>query len=791
MAKRKADPSDAEPDTILADAQDAYKECEEAWSEQSTRELEDRKFSRLGGEHQWPEQVVRQRQIDGRPCHTTNFLDAFVKQVVNNCRQNKPAIKVHPVDDIADPDTAEVFSGLIRNIEATSDADVAYDRAVECAVDGGRGYFRINTKYTTDDTFDQDIVIESIGNPDSVKMDPYTTAADSSDWNVCFVLDSLSEKKFKREYKGAVESSFTTDDYSRLEAPWYQAKMIGVAEWWSREDIKRQIIACSLDEIPPALRASLDADKLMADTGLNLAIAEDQVHVIDLKVYEANKDLFDALGAKMIGKPRTVPSYKVTQRIISGVEVLETVEWAGKYIPIIPVYGDEVNIEGKRHFQSLITHAKDPQRRFNYWDSAATEMVALQPKAPYVGEEEAFLGVDAEKWANANTTSYAYLSHPKNTQAPQRQPPAVMPAAEIQQSIRAHDDIKATTGIYDASLGQRSNETSGKAILARQNQGNTGTFHFSDNQSRGIRQGGRVIIDLIPHVFSAARVVRTLGPDGKTPRNVPLKTPTQVPGPDGQPKQEQGPDGQMVAISKIYDLTVGKYDLTVSAGPSYNSRREEAASQMIELIRAYPQAAPLIGDLLAKNLDWPGADEIAARLKAMLPAQATGGESPDLVAAKQQLEQLSAVLKQLQGQNEALKADKATSAAADEARAQADLAKVANDTKKIRIDAFNAETNRFKAEFPKGVTLPAEAEPQIVAMVLRTIGQLLDSPDMIDAGGAVAEPEAESEIPGALEGPEPDWLQEDSAMIAEPEEAPEPANLPEGAEAPAQEPAPL
>lgn len=786
MSKAKA--KDAEPDKILDEAQDAYKECEEAWSEQSLREIDDRKFSRLGGEHQWPEGVIRQRKIDGRPCHTTNFLDAFVKQVVNNCRQNKPAIKVHPVDDVADPETAEVFSGLIRNIEAVSKADVAYDRAVECAVDGGRGYFRINTEYATDDTFDQDIIIKSISNPDSVKMDPYTTEADSSDWNVCFVLDSMPEKAFKRKYKGAVEASFASDDYSRLEAPWYQANMVGVAEWWARENIERQIIACALGEIPPELRANLDAEKLKADTGLDLAIAEDEVHVIDLKVYEANKELFEALGAEIIGRPRTVPSYKVTQRIISGVEVLETIEWAGKYIPIIPVFGDEVNIEGKRHFQSLITHAKDPQRRFNYWDNAATEMVALQPKVPFIGEEEAFNGVDSEKWAVANQQSFSFLSHPKGTQAPMRAPPAMMPAAEVQMSIRAHDDIKATTGIYDASLGARSNETSGRAILARQNQGNTGTFHFSDNQARAIAHGGRVAIDLIPHVYSAARVVRTLGPDNK-PRNVPLKRPTPVMGPDGQPKQEQGPDGQMVAIQRIYDLSVGKYDLTVSSGPSYNSRREEAASQMIELIRAYPQAAPLIGDLLAKNLDWPGADEIAERLKAMLPAQVRG-ENPDLVAAKQQLEQLSAALKQMQAANEALKTDKQASMASD-------AAKAANDAKKLRIDAFNAETNRMKMVAPKGVGIPAEMEPALIQMVLQTIQQLMDSPDPIDAEAQVFEPQPEAqeqepgEMMGALDGPEPAWLGQDPEMISEPGEQPEPASQPEAQEPAQGEPQPL
>jgi len=317
-------------------------------------------------------------------------------------------------------------------------------------------------------------------------------------------------------------------------------------------------------------------------------------------VYEAQKALFDAAGASVVGRPRPATSHKVTQFILSGAEVLETVDWAGRYIPIVPVYGEAIHVDGARRLRSLVRDAKDPQRMYNYWRTASTELVALAPKTPFIGRRGAF-DTDAAKWASANTQSHAFIEY-DGPEAPQRQPYAGVPAGALQEALNASDDMKAIMGMYDASLGARSNETSGKAILARQREGDVSTFHYIDNLSRAIRHAGRILIDLIPRVYAAPRMVRILGAGGEAEMaaiNQPL------PG----------------ALEKVFDLSVGRYDLTVSAGPSYTSRREEAASQMIELIRAYPPAAPLIGDLLAKNLDWPGADEVAKRLAALNPAR--------------------------------------------------------------------------------------------------------------------------------------------------------------------------
>jgi Phage P22-like portal protein len=624
-------------DEIIKEAREAFELAADAEAENRREALDDLRFARLG--EQWPAQIKRERDLDGRPCLTINRLPAFIRQVVNDARQNKPAIVVHPVDDAADPETAEVFNGLIRHIEQSSDAEVAYDTALDFAVTGGFGYFRINTRYATDDGFEQDLVVERVANPFSIYGDPDGTAADSSDWNSAFVVDTLPKSAFEARWKGADAVDWAADSYASLAAPWLEGERVMVAEHWRREAVRRTIVGLSDGQ------------------------------VVELAVYEKQKAMFDALGVSVVGRPRDVPSHKVIQRILTGAEVLETVEWAGKFIPIVPVYGDELHVDGRRRLRGLVRDAKDPQRMFNYWRTTSTELVALAPKTPFIGRKGAF-ETDSAKWATANTQTHAYIEY-DGPEPPMRQEFASSPIGAAQEALSASDDMKAIMGLFDASLGARSNETSGRAILMRQREGDVSTFHYIDNLNRAMRHAGRILLDLIPKVYSTPRVVRVLGPDGQA-KAVPVNQPA------GAAQGQADPAGQARKIEKIYDLTVGKYDLTVRSGPSFTSRREEAANQMIELIRAYPAAAPVIGDLLAKNLDWPGADEVAERLQAMLPPQARGG-SPEAQAAQAQLAQLSQALAAAKAQIAALRQDRS------------------HEARKLEIDAFEAETNRLKA----------------------------------------------------------------------------------------------
>jgi hypothetical protein len=598
----------SDDDKLLAQARESFERAREWWSDNHAEAKADLAFARLG--RQWDEQVRRQREAEHRPCLTFNKMPAFIRQVVNDARQNKPAIKVHPQDARADPRTAEIINGLIRNIETSSDADVAYDTAIEHAVAQGFGYWRINTRYASDDAFDQDIVIERIANPFTVLGDPRSTAADSSDWNEAFVVTTMTRNEFEAEYPEAGKTDWDAD--FRGAEGWVDGDDVVVAEYWTRERVKSAIVALS--------------------DGSILSVAD----------YEERAEALAAAGVTMVGEPRETERYKVRQRILSGAEMLKEVDWAGSYIPIIPVYGDEVvDEDGKRHFRSLIRDAKSAQQMFNYWRTTTTELVALAPKAPFIGEERAF-ELDPN-WRTANSQSHPYLMVPTGAAMPQRQPFTGVPAGAMQEALNASDDMKAIIGIYDASLGARSNETSGRAILARQREGDVSTFHFIDNLSRAIRHGGRVLLDLIPKVYSTERMIRVLG-DPSTGSGQARRATVRI-GPTGAPVRE------LPGAGAVYDLTVGKYDLTVSAGPSYTTRREEVTTILTEVMRSVPDSALFLAGRLARLLDLPDAEELGREMDMLNPAKkaaAAGAAGPEVRQLQQQLAAAAEALRQAQ-----------------------------------------------------------------------------------------------------------------------------------------------
>lgn len=666
---------------LLKDAKDAFTEASDASDENRQTALDDVRFARLG--EQWPDNIVKQRERDGRPCLTINKLPAFIRQVVNDARQNKPSIKVHPADSGADPETAEVINGLIRNIEYTSSADVAYDTGVECAVSSGVGYWRVVMDYAYDDSFDMDLQIKRVLNPFSVYGDPHSTEADSSDWDSAFVVERLTKADFEAQYEDAAKVDWDDADWASAGEPWRTDNEVMVAEWWRRERKDRKIL-------------------LFQDA------RDGSMHVYGADQIAEDEDFQQIQQFLEFRQERMTKSHQVTQHIMTGAEILKSEPWPGRYIPIIPVYGDEFDIKGKRYYRSLIHSAKDAQRSFNYWRTAGAELVALAPRVPFIGPKGAF-DSDMERWMTANTRNHSFLEYDPVPQAgnvpPQRQPlDTGVAAGALQEALNASDDMKAIVGMYDASLGARSNETSGKAILARQREGDISTFHFIDNMARAIRHTGRILIDLIPHVYSAERVVRVIGEDGSE-ENKKINAPYQVQDPksgqpvnqpvmgqDGQPMQDEAGNPLIKPVMALHDLTAGKYDLTVTTGPSYTTQREEAAAQMTEMIRAFPQAAAIVGPELAKNLDWPGADEIAEKLEQM----ASGQLPPEV---QQQIEEGKKKLHQLSEENQKLKQDQSDAMAKIEADKQVAVAKIAAE-KEIALAklASEQELERYKAE---------------------------------------------------------------------------------------------
>ena len=585
-------------ETVMQGALERYDEAEKRWGDNRTKSRFDIEFGRLG--RQWPDDIRRKREQEERPMLVINRIPAFLRGVVNSVRMSQPAIKISPIDSGADPKVASVLQGLVKSIEKASDADVAYDTAIDSSASCGIGFIRVDVDYAHNDSFDMDILLKPVENMNSVLFDTDTKAYDSSDWNYAFQTEMMPERNFKTKYPNADELDFRGDD---LGQSWFNEDGVRVAEYWLREET-----VVKLEEL---------SNGMTIDEG---AVSDEQ------------KAVWAGQGIELL-RQRDARGYKITHRTINGVEVLNETEWTGTIIPLVPVYGELVNYEGRRIWRSLFRDAIDSQKMINYWRTTATELVALSPRAPYIGPEDAFKGLEDE-WSNANTENYAYLPYKGNI-PPQRNMMSPIPAAAINEGMVASDNMKEIMGIYDASMGARSNETSGKAIRARQAMGDIATANFPDNLARSIKCVGRIIVELIPLVYTAERVVRVLGEDNK-PDMVTIN------------EKITGPDGTQQVLN---DITVGKYDVSVESGQSLSTRRQEASEAMVELVRSFPDAAPVLGDLIAKNMDWPEADKVAERLHFMLPPeiraaeeQKKAEEAGDRGSPEEQLEQAKRAL---------------------------------------------------------------------------------------------------------------------------------------------------
>lgn len=641
--------------SLFDEAMELYDVSMSADSINRENQREDIRFIKM--REQWPEEVRRARMEQGRPCLTIDQLGPVVRQVVNDCRLNKPEIKVRPVDSHGDPKTAEIIGGLIKNIEYTSNADVAYDTAVDYAVSSSRGYMRVVSDYATDDAFEKDLLIKPVADPLTIIPDVYSTAADSSDWNYAFVLERVTRAEYRKRYKG--KDVVDWDTLSSLSNDWFGDECAMIAEFWKREEVPAWVAMLSNGETQ-----KFDEEPSEGD------VIEEGVPLLDQMggpvVDPTNGEIAWQEEPVTVMAVRETRTYKVQQHILSGKEVLETNDWPGHYIPIIPVYGEDFFYEGRRYFVSLVRPAMDAQRMKNYWRSTSTELVALAPRAPWVGNESAFTGEDAAKWETANSENHAFLSVPDGTQLPQRQTSPTIPAGALQEAANATDDIKTITGVYDASLGARSNETSGRAIMARQREGDVSTFNFIDNLSRGIRHLGRVITDLIPAFYSVDRMIRIINPDG-TPETVKITTPEQM-------QEYEAKVAQSVEqMEQVYSLGVGKYDVAVESGPAFTTQRAEANEFFVNLIQAVPQYADIIAPFALKTFDAPGVTElvkeIEERMAQVQEQQAQGAQpSPEDQIKLQEAQQ------------------KAQQAQADNAIKQEEL----------RVKAFEAETSRMQ-----------------------------------------------------------------------------------------------
>jgi len=675
---------------LLSTARSRLDMAMSALSESREDEIDDLKFYAGSPDNhwQWPADVLATRgavqgqTINARPCLTINKLPQHVKQVTNDQRQNRPAAKVIPVDDTADIEVADIFNGMIRHIEYISDADVAYDTACENQVAYGEGYIRLLTEYCDDNTFEQDIKIGRVRNSFSVYMDPMIQDPTGADAKYCFVTQDLTREEYERMYPNA--------------APVTTLQSLGVGDQsisnWLNEDTIRV-----------ADYYYIDYDRAT------------------LNLYPGNQTAFagtpeDKQLKAFFGKPirsRESDRPKVKYCKINGYEVLEQNDWAGKCIPVIRVVGNEYEVDGRLYVSGLVRNAKDAQRMYNYWVSQEAEMLALAPKAPFIGYGGQFEGYE-NQWKTANTQNWPYLEvNPDVTDGqgsilplPQRAQPPMASSGLLQAKAGASEDIKSTTGQYNASLGMGSNERSGKAILARQREGDVGTYHYGDNLARSVRNVARQLVDLIPKIYDTQRVARIIGEDGDT-KMVRVN-------PDQQQPVNKIVDQSGVVIEKIYNLGVGKYDVVAVTGPGYATKRQESLEAMGQMLQANPNLWAVAGDLFVKNMDWPGAQEMAKRFaKTIDPKLMSDGEdNPALAAAQQQMEAMGQEMEQM---HQMLQNVGKSIEVQDQERKDYEA----------KIKAFDAETKRISA-------VQAGMSPdQIQEIVLGTIHGMITSGDLI------------------------------------------------------------
>ena len=667
---------------MLATMRSRFTMAISAYGESREDELDDLRFMAGSPDNQWqwPADVLATRgsvqgqTINARPCLTINKLPQHVRQVTNQQRQNRPSGKVIPADDNADVKVAEIFDGIIRHIEYMSDADVAYDTACDNQVTYGEGYIRILTEYAREDSFDQDLRIGRVRNAFSVYMDPMIQDPTGADAQWCFITEDVLKADYERMFPDAapVSSIMTRGIGDQSLSMWISENTIRIAEYFYIDHKK------------------------------------DTLHLYPGNVTAFKNTPQDKNLQALFGKPlrtRQVDRKRVMWAKTNGYEVLEEREWAGKWIPVVRVIGNEFEVDGRMYVSGLVRNAKDAQRMYNYWVSQEAEMLALAPKAPFIGYGGQFEGYEMQ-WKTANTNNWPYLEvNPDVTDGagnvlplPQRAQPPLAQTGLIQAKMGAAEDIKATTGQYNASLGQQGNERSGKAILARVQEGDTGTYHFVDNLGRAIRHVTRQLVDLIPKIYDTERIARIIGVDGEVGM---AKINPMQPEPVKEIRDQMG-----TVIEKIYNPSVGTYDVIITTGPSYLTKRQEAVEAMANILQTSPQLWQVAGDLFIKNMDWPGAQEMAARFKKIIDPKvlAEDDKPPELQAAEQQVEALSQQL--------------------DQAMGLLNNVQSSMDAQELRIKAYEAETKRIAA------TSAGMTSEQIQDIVMGTIAAAVETGDI-------------------------------------------------------------
>jgi biotin carboxyl carrier protein len=671
-----SDYADDSEEGIINEAKEFLRFCSDNDSNNRVEALEDLKFA--GGD-QWPVEIQNSRLLESRPYLTINKIDAYCRQIANSQRQQRPRIKCFGVNNQTDSKMAQIITGICRHVEEQSDADAAYDNAFDFAVRMGWGYWRITTDYVRPDSFDQEIYIKRIENPFMVYFDPNSNEPDGSDAEKCLITEVISKDAFRKMYPDAeTDAGFTPRGTGDSQSEWITKEDIRIAEYFYTEYTHTKLV-------------------LLSD---GTTVFEDEM---------PKQDVMLAAGIYEVSRRITVKK-QIKWVKLTGMQILEKRDWAGKYIPVVPVYGQQLIVDSKKKKFGLTRMAKDPQRMYNFWSTALTESVALAPKAKWLLAEGQDEGHE-EEWAQANIKSMPVLrykqtdSEGREAPLPQRLQPEAPPMGIVTALEGLNQDLMAVVGIYDPSMLPQGNQ-SGKAIQGQQQQADMTNYHYYDNLTRSIKQTGRIILDLIPSVYDSQRVLRIIGDDGKG----------EIINVNERVQNEMGIE------TILNDVTVGEYDVVMETGPGYNSKRQEAVDSMISMMGVDPDLMKQAGDLVFRNMDFPGADIIADRLAAANPLAQIDEKSDIPPQVQMQLAQSQQVIQDLQQQIQAMQMDMTYRASIEEQKQAAETQRKRMDVEARMADSqLRTEVQANDTVIDNETRLEIERMKAQLALILSTI----------------------------------------------------------------------
>ena len=673
---------ETERDEFLALARRRWETINSAEAEYRQHQEEELRFF---ASDQWPADIKAQRIRDGRPCLTINRLPGFVRQVTSEIREGRPGIEVIPVDNGADPALAEVFQGIIQHIEANSNADVALARAADAQVRTGKGWFRVVPEYASDNSFEQELAFKSIRNPRTVYADAASQELDGSDIRYLFIVEDVPQDEYDLAF--GPDSRSGLNDFARMGASrssWYPEGKVRVCEYYYLEPVQKTLVQFGDGTVMDgALLERPDVQQSLQLRGI------DPVPVAI----------------------RQVNGHQLCWALINGATVLDGNEdktggrvLPGSHIPVFPCYGEEIDLDGKADYRGVIRDAIGAQQMSNFWKSSKTEAVALAPKAPYVAEAGQIEAYE-EEWRTANTRNFSVLRYKAKAidghliGPPQRNVAEPPIQAMSLLSLEAENDLRATAGFsYDVGGQEHRPEQSGRAIIARQKQGEMGNSHFAAHIAITLRHVGRVLLELIPLYYSTPRVKRILGRDGQQ-RTVLIHA--------GTPESAQAEaQAQSIAEQQVFDLSTGRYDVRVTAGVSFASQRQQDQDTMTQIMQSNPQMSSLLGDLLLGTMNSPIAKRAAARLQKALPPplqdDAEAKQPPIPPEVQQQMQQaqqmIDALTKRLEEQTDLLNSKSEELASKERiARMQAETTLAVAESKIVTEQSLALLDSRLRA----------------------------------------------------------------------------------------------